>query len=56
MTYISDEQAIQHTHNSARYFTEYRDIGWVLLLAVFFWGWYGYSDMPKRKDPNIPPW
>jgi multidrug efflux pump subunit AcrB len=54
LTRISDEQAIQHTHNSARYFTEYRHIGWVLLLAVFLWGWYGYSDMPKRKDPDIP--
>ena len=54
MTHISDEQAIQHTRNSARYFTEYRDIGWVLLLAVCLWGWYGYSDMPKRKDPDIP--
>jgi len=54
LTHTSDEQAIQHTHNSARYFTEYRDIGWVLLLAVYLWGWYGYSDMPKRKDPNIP--
>jgi len=54
LTHISDEQAIQHTRNSARYFTEYRHIGWVLMLAVFLWGWYGYSDMPKRKDPDIP--
>jgi len=54
LTHISDEQAIQHTHNSARYFTENRHIGWVLLIAVFLWGWYGYSEMPKRKDPNIP--
>jgi multidrug efflux pump subunit AcrB len=24
------------------------------LLATFAWGWYGYQQMPKRKDPNIP--
>ena len=26
----------------------------VLLLATFVWGWYGFENMPKRKDPNIP--
>jgi multidrug efflux pump subunit AcrB len=25
-----------------------------LLLANFAFGWYGYHQMPKRKDPNIP--
>lgn len=54
MTHPSDEQAVQHTRNSARYFTENRQVGWILLLAVFLWGWYGYGDMPKRKDPDIP--
>ena len=26
----------------------------ILLLATFVWGWYGYHNMPKRKDPDIP--
>ena len=54
MPHINDAEAIQNTHNLARFFTENRHISWVLLVAVFLWGFYGYSDMPKRKDPNIP--
>lgn len=41
------------TRNTARYFTENRHISWVLLLAVFMWGIYGYLSMPKAKDPAI---
>ncbi len=26
----------------------------MLLIAVSLWGWYGYKNMPKRKDPIIP--
>ncbi|MCC3303343.1 efflux RND transporter permease subunit [Sneathiella sp. HT1-7] len=44
---------ITETHNTARYFTENRHISWVLLLAVFMWGIYGYLSMPKAKDPAI---
>ncbi|WP_202526010.1 efflux RND transporter permease subunit [Sneathiella litorea] len=44
---------ITETHNTARYFTENRHISWVLLLAVFMWGVYGYLSMPKAKDPAI---
>ncbi len=42
------------THNTARYFVENRHISWVLLAVVFAWGLYGYRNMPKRKDPEIP--
>jgi multidrug efflux pump subunit AcrB len=38
----------------ARYFTEHRQVALVLLLATFVWGFFGYRNMPKRKDPNIP--
>ena len=54
MAHINDAIAIKETHNVARFFTENRAISWVLMIAVFLWGYVGYSDMPKRKDPNIP--
>ena len=41
-------------HNVARYFTEHRQISWVLLFVVVLWGVYGYREMPKQKDPDIP--
>jgi len=44
---------ITETHNTARYFTEHRNIAWVLLIAVLCWGLYGYLAMPKAKDPAI---
>ncbi len=50
----SDAEYVAGTHNTARFFTEHRQIGLVLLLAAFVWGWYGYHHMPKRKDPDIP--
>ena len=50
----SDQHAIEHTHNTARFFTEWRHISWVLLIATLFWGVYGYSRMPQRKDPDVP--
>ncbi|MEH6526941.1 MAG: efflux RND transporter permease subunit [Sneathiella sp.] len=45
---------ITETKNTARYFTENRHISWILLFAVLIWGAYGYSSMPKAKDPDIP--
>jgi multidrug efflux pump subunit AcrB len=42
------------TRNTARYFTETRHVGWVLLLATIAWGVMAYLRMPKRKDPDIP--
>jgi multidrug efflux pump subunit AcrB len=49
----SDEAAIAHTRNTARYFTENRHVAWVLLAATVAWGVLSYSAMAKRKDPEI---
>src|SRR5581483_11027313 len=54
MAHKSDSEIIQRTHNTARFFVEHRQLALVLLLGTFLWGWYGYSKMPKRKDPVIP--
>src|SRR5262249_17771246 len=54
MAHKSDQEIIQHTHNTARYFVETRQISWVLLFATVLWGVYGYFNMPQRKDPEIP--
>ena len=54
MAHKTDSEMIQHTHNTARFFVEHRQIALVLLLGTFMWGWYGYSKMSKRKDPVIP--
>jgi multidrug efflux pump subunit AcrB len=51
----SDAEIIATTHNTARYFTEKRHISWVLLAATLGWGVFGYLEMPKRKDPEVPP-
>jgi multidrug efflux pump subunit AcrB len=40
--------------NIARYFTHNRQIAWVALVATLLWGVFGYMNMPKRKDPDIP--
>src|SRR5271169_4630439 len=50
----SDAEYIATTHNMARFFTEHRQVGLVLLLATFVWGFFSYQNMPKRKDPDIP--
>jgi len=42
------------TRNIARFFTQNRQIAWVALLATLAWGVFGYMNMPKRKDPDIP--
>ena len=54
MAYRSDDEIIQKTHNIARFFTENRNISWILLIAVILWGIYAYLNIPKRKDPVIP--
>src|SRR4030065_292765 len=50
----TDDEYIQKVHNTARYCVEQKHISWVLLVAVVFWGIYGYTHMPQRKDPDIP--
>jgi multidrug efflux pump subunit AcrB len=54
MPHTSDTELIQHTHNTARYFVEHRQIAWAALLGVLGWGIFGYFSMPQRKDPDIP--
>src|SRR5215472_8741410 len=54
MSHKPEAEYIANTHNTARFFTEHRQVGFVLLIAVAVWGWYGYVHMPKRKDPIIP--
>src|SRR5271155_5103709 len=54
MSHKSEAEYIEKTHNTARFFTEHRQVSLILLLAVCVWGWYGYMHMPKRKDPSIP--
>ena len=45
---------LSNSHNIARFFTHNRQIAWVALLATLAWGVFGYMNMPKRKDPDIP--
>ena len=54
MPHKSDAEFIEKTHNTARFFVEHRQIAWVLLIGTVLWGWYGYTSMPQRKDPDIP--
>jgi multidrug efflux pump subunit AcrB len=54
MTHKSEGEYISRTHNTARFFTEHRQVSLILLIAVCVWGWYGFQHMPKRKDPSIP--
>ena len=48
---INDDNS---SRNIARFFTHNRQIAWVALLATLVWGVFGYLNMPKRKDPDIP--
>ncbi len=54
MPHRTDADLIEKDHNSARFFTEHRQIAWIVLVATVLWGWYGYTHMPERKDPDIP--
>src|ERR1700744_2372770 len=54
MTHKAESEYIAKTHNTARFFTEHRQVALILLVAVCLWGWYGFQHMPKRKDPSIP--
>src|SRR5262245_42529375 len=52
--HANEQQAIERTHNTARFFTETRHVAWVLLIGTMLWGVYGYLQMPQQKDPDIP--
>jgi multidrug efflux pump subunit AcrB len=54
VTHLDDATIIEKTHNTARYFTEQRQVAWVALIGTLFWGIFGYFHMPQRKDPDIP--
>src|SRR6201987_673200 len=48
-----NQQEIGNRHNVPRFFVEHPHISWMLLLGVVIWGWFGYTSMPQRKDPDI---
>src|SRR5262249_37298567 len=50
----TDAEYIEKVHNTARVFVENRQVSWILLIATVALGIYGYAQMPKRKDPDIP--
>jgi multidrug efflux pump subunit AcrB len=54
MGHKTEAEVVQHTHNTARFFTEHRQVALILLFGTMLWGWYSYHKMPKRKDPSIP--
>lgn len=54
MAHTDDATLIAKTRNTARYFTEKRQIAWVVLFGTVLWGIIGYFRMPQRKDPDIP--
>jgi len=39
--------------NTAKFFTETRQLSWALLIVTLLWGAYAYYAMPKRKDPEV---
>jgi multidrug efflux pump subunit AcrB len=54
VAHLDDATIIAKTHNTARYFTEQRQVAWVALIGTVLWGIYGFFSMPQRKDPEIP--
>jgi len=54
VAHLDDATIIAKTHNTARYFTEQRQVAWVALIGTVLWGIIGYFSMPQRKDPDIP--
>ena len=54
MAHRTDTDYVQNEHGTARFFVENRQVSGILLLATFALGIYGYTQMPKRKDPDIP--
>ena len=49
-----NEKEITNRRNIPRFFVEHPHISWILLLGVLIWGYFGYTSMPQRKDPDIP--
>jgi multidrug efflux pump subunit AcrB len=51
---LENEQEISNRRNVPRFFVEHPQVSWMLLAGVLIWGWFGYTSMPQRKDPDIP--
>ena len=49
-----DREIVVNTHNTARYFTEHRQVAWVALVLTLAAGVFSYLRMPKAKDPVVP--
>src|ERR1700758_634671 len=49
----NNQQFPEHSRNLPRFVVEHPQISWVLLVGVLVWGWFGYTSMPQRKDPEI---
>src|ERR1700747_2551352 len=47
-------QDISNRRNITRVFVEHPHISWMMLVGVLVWGWFGYTSMPQRKDPDTP--
>ncbi len=54
MSHVPDAELIRTRRNTARFFTETRQVAWVLLIGTLVFGLYGFLKMPQRKDPEIP--
>lgn len=54
MAHRTDDELIATTRNTARLFVEQRHVAWLALVVTLVWGAYGWTHMPKRKDPNLP--
>src|SRR5208283_2350094 len=51
---LEHEQEISNRRNVPRFFVEHPHISWILLAGVLIWGYFGYTSMPQRKDPDLP--
>jgi multidrug efflux pump subunit AcrB len=51
---LEHEQENTNRRNIPKFFVEHPHISWIVLLGVLIWGYFGYSSMPQRKDPDIP--
>ena len=51
---LENEQDLSNRRNVPRFFVEHPQVSWMLLVGVLVWGYFGYTSMPQRKDPDIP--
>src|ERR1051325_8058594 len=53
-THANGAAPVLQQKNTARLSVEHPHLTWVLLIRAVIWGVYGYTHMPRRKDPDIP--